>query len=613
MITPPNGTPAAGTPIPVEGDAVAVLPQRTDRPRRWRLVERASAEDVKRLSRELLLQPATAAVLANRGYADPGAAQNFLAPRFAQLPDPAQMKNMGAALEVLVPAIREKRRIVVHGDYDVDGVSGSVVLTEFLRAAGADVEPFIPDRKTHGYGFTRASLADCLRLRAKIIVTCDCGTASVKEIDEAKAAGVDVVVTDHHEPGPVLPRAAALLNPRQSGETFPDRNLCGTGVAYFLVIALRRALREAGWFTTSRPEPNLRAMLDVVAIATIGDVVPLSGINRILTREGLAVLNAGERPGMAALVNVAGLAGRTVADYGVSFGIVPRINAAGRLGSARIALDLLLTKNADDAKRYAGILDAANKERQTIEARMLEEALAAVAADPMMAGAPALVLASDQWHMGVVGIIAARLVDRFHKPAIALSIQPDGRATGSARSIRHLNLVESLALCAEHLQKWGGHPMAAGMTLETARIPQLREAFVLEASRRLSADQLLPELLIDAHVQSEDVTDRLVEELARLSPHGAGNPEPVLLLRSARITHSKVVGKNHLRLDLAGGRGRMEAIGFGFGECQPQLPQTLDLAVVPQRREWGGLFRTELRIRDVGVGSVERVGLLPAA
>lgn len=613
MITPPNGTPAAGTPAPTEGDAVPVLPARTDRPRRWRLVERASAEDVKRLSRELTLQPATAAVLANRGHGDPAAAEAFLQPRFAQLPDPARLRNIDAALAVLVPAIRERRRIVVHGDYDVDGVSGSVLLTEFFRAAGADVEPFIPDRKTHGYGFTRASLADCLALGAKVIVTCDCGTASVAEIDEAQAAGVDVVVTDHHEPGPVLPRAAALLNPRQPGETFPDRNLCGTGVAYFLVIALRRALREIGWFGASRPEPNLRAMLDVVGIATIGDVVPLVGVNRILTREGLSILSSGSRPGLAALVNVAGLAGRAIGGYGVSFGIVPRINAAGRLGSARVALDLLLTRNPDEAKRLALQLDDANKQRQEIEARMLDEALAAVAADPLQADAPALVLASDQWHMGVVGIIAARLVDRFHKPSIALSIQPDGRATGSARSIRHLDLVEALAGCAEHLQKWGGHPMAAGMTLAAGDIGLLRQSFVREAARRLSSDQLLPELLIDAHVDSEDLSDRLVEELARLSPHGMGNPEPVLLLRAARIAHSKVVGKKHLRLDLMGGRGRMEAIGFGFGEWQPQLPETLDLAVVPQRREWGGLFRTELRIRDLGVGSLERIGLAPAA
>lgn len=623
MITPPNGSPAAGSPIPMEGDAVAAESSsgggiaRVDRPRRWRLVERASADEVKRLARELLVQPATAAVLANRGLADPEAAQTFLAPRFTQLPDPALMKDMDAALAVLVPAIQSRRRIVIHGDYDVDGVSGSVILTEFLRAAGADVEPFIPDRKTHGYGFSRASLADCLALGAKVIVTCDCGTASVAEIDEAKSAGVDVVVTDHHEPGPVLPRAAALLNPRQTGETFPDRNLCGTGVAFFLIIALRRALRESGWFGASRAEPNLRALLDVVAIATIGDIVPLVGVNRILTREGLPMLSASgpggvPRIGLAALVNVAGLAGRTVGEYGVSFGLVPRINAAGRLGSARGALDLLLTKDPDEAKRLALQLDAANKERQAIEARMLEEALAAVAADPLLATAPALVLADTRWHMGVVGIIAARLVDRFNKPSIALAIGADGRATGSARSIRHLDLVQTLAGCAGHLQKWGGHPMAAGMTLAAEHVPALREAFVRETGRRLSAEQLLPELLIDAHIQPEDLSDRLVEELARLSPHGMGNPEPVLLLRSARVTHSKVVGKNHLRLDLQGGRGRMEAIGFGFGECQAQLPGTLDLAVVPQRREWGGLFRTELRIRDLGVGSVERLGLLAA-
>ena len=625
MITPPNGVPVAGSPIPAEGDAVSAETggggvSRVDRPRRWRLVERASADDVKRLARDLLVQPATAAVLANRGLADTAAAQTFLAPRFNQLPDPATMKNMEAALAVLVPAIKDRRRIVIHGDYDVDGVSGSVILTEFLRACGADVEPFIPDRKTHGYGFSRASLADCLALGAKIIVTCDCGTASVAEIDEAKAAGVDVVVTDHHEPGPVLPRAAALLNPRQAGETFPDKNLCGTGVAFFLIIALRRALREGGWFGASRPEPNLRALLDVVAIATIGDIVPLVGVNRILTREGLPMLSAtgpgpsGSPPrvGLAALVAVAGLAGRTVGEYGVSFGLVPRINAAGRLGSARGALDLLLTKDPEVAKRLSLQLDAANKERQAIEARMLEEALAAVAADPSLTTASALVLADSRWHMGVVGIIAARLVDRFNKPSIALSIGADGRATGSARSIRHLNLVEALAGCAEHLQKWGGHPMAAGMTLGAEHIPAFRESFVRETGRRLSAEQLLPELLIDAHIQPEDLSDRLVEELARLSPHGMGNPEPVLLLRAARVTHSKVVGKNHLRLDLMGGRGRMEAIGFGFGECQSVLPTTLDLAVVPQRREWGGLFRTELRIRDLGVGAIERMGLLAA-
>lgn len=560
------------------------------------------------------MQPATAAALANRGFADPDEARAFLAPRFAQLPDPSGLPGIEAALATLVPAIRDRRRIVVHGDYDVDGVSGSAVLVEFLRAAGADVVPFIPDRTTHGYGFTRASLADCLALGAKVIVTCDCGTASVKEIAEAADAGVAVVVTDHHEPGPELPRAAALLNPRiRSEAAFADRNLCGTGVAYFLVIALRRALRESGWFGPNRPEPNLRSLLDIVAIATIGDIVPLTGVNRILTREGLGLLSQTTRPGLAALCRVAGIGGeRSLGEYGVSFGIVPRINAAGRLGSARVALDLLLTTDPEEAKRLAGVLDDANRKRQEIEARMLEEALAQVAADPLLAGAPGLVLASQRWHMGVVGIIAARLVDRFHKPAVALAIREDGTATGSARSIRHLDLVETLGGCAEHLSRWGGHPMAAGMSLRAAAIPLLREAFVRECGRRLSADQLVPELLLDARVEAEDLHDRLVEELAKLGPHGPSNPEPVLLLRAARISQSKVVGKNHLRLDLAGGRGRMEAIGFGFGDCLPLLPGSLDLAVVPQWRRWGGLFRAELRIRDLALGAVEHIGAAAA-
>lgn len=584
---------------------------RVDRARRWRLAGKGSPAEIARLTHELLCQPATAAVLANRGLTDPDAALAFLRPAFAQLPDPARMKDMDAALRVLVPAIRERRRIVVHGDYDVDGVGGSAILTEFLRAVGADVEPFIPDRRLHGYGFSYASLGECLALGAEVIVTCDCGTASVAEIAAASAQGVGVVVTDHHEPGPALPRAAALLNPRQPGETFPDRNLCGTGVAFFLVIALRRALREAGWFGASRPEPNLRALLDVVAVSTIGDVVPLVGVNRVLTREGLPMI--GRRPGLAALASVAGLAGRAVSEYGVAFGVVPRINAAGRLGSARCALELLLSRDPEEAQRLAGELDAANRRRQEIEARMLEEALSLVASDPSLAAAPSLVLASERWHMGVVGIIAARLVDRFHKPSIALAIGEDGRARGSARSIHHLDLMETLAGCARHLQAWGGHPMAAGVTLAAEGIPALREAFAREAGRRLSIDQLVPELAIDALVSPEDLHDRLVEELTRLAPHGMSNPEPVLLMRAARITHSKVVGRNHLRLDLMGGRGRVEAIGFGFGDCRPRLPERVDLAVVPQRKEWGGVFRTELRIRDLALGAVEQLGPLAAS
>lgn len=579
---------------------------RISRKRRWRLAKKATGEEIDSLARELKLQPATATVLANRGYKDPDAAKRFLHPSFADLPDPGLMKNMDAAVGVLMRALREKRRIVCHGDYDVDGVSGASVLVEFLRGVGADVCAFIPDRRLHGYGFTSASLAECAKLGAKVIVTCDCGTASVETVDEAASLGIEVVITDHHEPGPILPRAAALLNPKQPGETFPDGNLCGTGVAFFLIIGLRRALREAGHFA-GKEEPNLKALLDIVALATIGDVVPLRGVNRVFTKEGFALLARGDRPGILALQNVSGTRDRFT-ETAISFALAPRINAAGRLSTAAAALDLLLTRDADVAKALAQELDGENKKRQDIEAQMLSEALEMIRATPSILDEPAIVLASESWHMGVVGIIAARLVDRFHRPSIALAIQ-DGVARGSARSIRGFNLYEALTRCADHLAGYGGHFMAAGMTVTSEKIAGLRGAFIAEAKRRLTADDLVPELTIDLAVETGDVNERLISELALLGPHGAANPEPVLLLRRARIQSSKIVGTNHLKLEIAGARGRLEAIAFGFADARGQLPEALDLAFVPQRREWQGLWKPELRVRDLSIGSIERVGL----
>ena len=579
--------------------------------RRWRLNESTPPEKVAALAKEIGCQPATAAVLSNRGLADPAAAAKFLKPAFSDLPDPSRMKNMDAAVRVLVRAIREKRRIVPHGDYDVDGVSGASILTEFIRAVGGDAIPFIPDRRKHGYGFTRASLAECIALGAQVVITCDCGTASVAEIAEAQAQGIEVVVTDHHEPGPVLPAAAALLNPHQPGCEFPDKNLCGTGVAFFLLIALRRALRETGWFGT-RQEPNLKSYLDVVCIATIGDVVPLTGVNRILVSEGMPLIAAGRRPGLAALKAIAVTRDHFDAST-ISFSIVPRINAAGRLGSAAAALDLILAPDRETGDKFALILDGENRKRQEIEAGMLEEALAAVAADPTTAAAPAIVLASDRWHMGVVGIIAARLVDRFHKPAVVLAIHDDlkGRfGRGSARGIRKLNLYEILCGCADECVAFGGHAMAAGMTVAEEKIPAFREAFLRETARRISGDDLVHELTIDAALDARDITDRLILELTQLGPHGMANPEPLLMLRNARIAASRIVGNNHLRLDLQGSPGRLEAIGFGCGDAFLHLPESLDLAVVPQRREWNGRMKTEFRIRDLGLGAVEKLGIL---
>lgn len=583
-------------------------PFTAEKPRRWKLRSPDVAQ-VAALAADLKVADATAIVLANRGVGDPDAATRFLRPAFSALPDPKLFGDMARALEVLVRAVKEKRRVVVHGDYDVDGVSGATILVDFLRTVGGEAEPFIPDRARHGYGLTRASLAECLALGARVIITCDCGTASVDEVAECEAQGVPVIITDHHEPGPVLPKATALLNPKREGEPFPDKNLCGTGVAFFLVIALRRALREIGWFATHR-EPNLKAYLDIVTIATIGDVVPLVGANRILAREGLPLLAEGRRLGIAALKEVAQTRDH-FDEMTVSFSIVPRINAAGRLGSARAALDLLLCEDRVEARRLAAALDGENRRRQEIEAGILEDALARLAADPATERAPAIVLASDRWHMGVVGIIAARLVDRWHRPAVVLAIASDdaGRrfARGSARGIRKANLYEILRDCAGHLVGFGGHAMAAGMTLTEEAIPAFREAFQRETARRLSPEDFVSEISIDAIVEPEQVRDRLVAELSSLGPHGMSNPEPVLLMRAARIAGSRIVGNNHLRLDLRRSPGTIEAIGFGYGDAFLQLPESLDLAVVPRTREWNGRVRPELRIKDLGIGAVERL------
>ncbi|HVO29742.1 MAG TPA: DHHA1 domain-containing protein, partial [bacterium] len=446
---------------------------------------------------------------------------------------------------------------------------------------------------------------------AKIVVTCDCGTASIDEIAECEAAGVPVIVTDHHEPGPVLPKASALLNPKRPGEAFPDKNLCGTGVAFFLVLALRRALREIGWFSTHQ-EPNLKSWLDVVAIATIGDVVPLVGANRVFVREGLPLLAAGSRLGIEALKEVA-ISRDHFDETSVSFALVPRINAAGRLGSARAALDLLLTADRQEARRLASALDGENRKRQEIEAGMLEEALASVAADPTVATAPAIVLASERFHMGVVGIIAARLVDRFHRPSAVLAIAEDEKGRfgrGSARGIRKANLYDILCGCAEHLVAFGGHAMAAGMTVSAEKIPAFRAAFLAETAKRLTLDDYVPEVQVDAVLGAESVSEHLVGELTALGPHGMSNPEPVLVLKNARVAGSRIVGGSHLRLDLRGSPGVLEAIGFGYADALSHLPESLDVAVVPRMREWNGRVRAEFRIKDLGLGAVEKLGPL---
>jgi single-stranded-DNA-specific exonuclease len=536
-------------------------------------------------------------VLAGRGLGEPGAAEAFLAARLQDLPDPFAMRGMEPAVERIVRAVEGGERLACYGDYDVDGVTSTALLTGFLRAAGADVVTYTPHRLVEGYGLNREAVAKLAAQGVRLLVTLDCGITSVDEVRAATALGVETVVVDHHTVPVELPAAAAILNPHQPGCGYPSKDLAAVGVTFALAMALRKRLRERGRFGEARPEPNLKDALDLVALGTIADVVPLVGANRILVRSGLEVLATSRRPGVRALKRVAGIAdGTPIAAGQVGFRLAPRINAAGRLDDAGRGVRLLLTRDADEARALAEELDRENQARQEIERRILDEALADAAAR-VEAGARGLVLARDGWHAGVVGIVASRVVERFHRPAVLVAME-DGTGKGSGRSIEGFHLYDALASCAEHLARFGGHKHAAGLTIERPRLGAFRAAFEARAAATLGDEDLVPRCRIDGWVRDADVTERAAEALAKLGPYGAGHPEPVFALKGA-AARARTVGAAGAHLKLALG-AKLDAIGFGMGDRLPLCGAgPIDAAFTVGFDEWDGTRRLQLKLRDV--------------
>jgi len=562
--------------------------------RRW--VEAAGdADAAARLAGALGLHPLAARVLAARGYPEAAEAQAFLAARLEDLPDPSSMKGMPAAVERLCRAIEAGERIACYGDYDVDGVTSTALLAGFLRAAGADVVTYVPHRLVEGYGLNAAAVERLAGDGVRLLVTLDCGITAASEVRAAAALGVDAVVVDHHTVPVELPAAAAILNPHQAGCAYPTKELAAVGVTFALLMALRRALRERGRFGPSRPEPNLREALELVALGTVADVVPLVGANRILVRWGLDALARSRRPGVRALKKVAGIAdGAPVTAGQVGFRLGPRINAAGRLDDAGRGVRLLLTADAAEAEALAAELDRENEARQEIERRILDEAIQDGAAR-VRAGARGLVLARDGWHAGVIGIVASRVAERFHRPAVLVAMSGD-EGKGSGRSVEGFHLYDALAACAPHLARFGGHRHAAGITVARARLDAFREAFEAHAKGRLAEEDLVPRCRIDGWVREGDLTERAAEDLARLGPFGAGHPEPVFALRGA-AARARTVGAAGAHLKLA--LGRLDAIGFGMGDRLAACGGPLDAAFTIGFDEWDGARRLQLKLRDV--------------
>ena len=560
---------------------------------RWELQQESN--EALALAADLGCHPLVAQVLWRRGVKSAAEAQAFLKPTLADLPDPALLKGIDPAVERIVRALETGERITAYGDYDVDGVTSTTLLVSFLRACGADVDHYVPHRLAEGYGLNLEAVAHLAERGTRLLVTLDCGVTAVAEVDEAIRLGVDVVVVDHHTTPAELPRAAAIINPWQPGCTYPTRHLCAVGVTFLLCTALRRRLREQGWFATRR-EPNLKTYLDLVAIGTVADVVPLTGVNRLLVRSGLEVLARSQRPGIRALKRVAGLPVEGPITAGqIGFRLGPRINAAGRLDDAGRAVLLMLSESPAEADALAEELDAANAERQALERAISEQALAQAQARPEAKG---LVLWGEGWHPGVVGFVASRVVVKTHRPTVVIGFDPQtGVGKGSGRSIEAFHLYDALQACSPHLARFGGHKHAAGVTIEREKIDAFAEGFERYAAEALSPEDLVPRCRIDGVLDPREIDAQLCESLETLAPFGAGNPEPVFSVRgiSAR---GRVVGQSHLKLTLPEAP-LVDAIGFGLAERLPDLAGRIDLAFTMGFDEYRGERRLQLKLRHL--------------
>ncbi|GMU63073.1 MAG: single-stranded-DNA-specific exonuclease RecJ [Myxococcaceae bacterium] len=563
--------------------------------------ERAGVGDVEETARlvasELGLHPVAARVLVARGYGSPEAARKFLSDALTELPDPFLMKGLPQAVARLARAVRDQDAVTLYGDYDVDGVTSTALLSTVLGQLGLNVRTYIPHRLEEGYGLNLPAIEKLAAEGTKLLVTLDCGITSHAEVARANALGLEVIVVDHHAVPETMPPALAVLNPLQPGCGYPTRWLCAGGVTFNLCMGLRKTLREAGFFAT-RPEPNLKQHLDLVALATVADVVPLTGANRILVTHGLEQLTAGRRLGVRALKEVAGLGGAEVTAGQVGFRLGPRINAAGRLDDASVGLQCLLAKDYQAALKLARALDSANAERQQIEKAMLHEALEQ-AGDAVERGAKGLVLSSPGWHPGVVGIVASRVVERFHRPAILIGVH-DGMGKGSARSIEGFHLYDAIKSVAGHLARFGGHKAAAGLSIEPGKLPGFRADFEAVAGQRLTEGDLVPKQRIDAVVTPKELDETAVEALAALAPFGMGNPEPVLALKhlvtSPRVLENKTPGEpGHLKLTVEGAPA-LDVIGFRLAEKAHLTEGPVDLAFKVGMDEFRGVKRVALKL-----------------
>jgi single-stranded-DNA-specific exonuclease len=558
---------------------------------RWHLPKTPDPAAVAALVSALNLPELVCRLLVSRGHGDIEAAKRYLRPRLDHLHDPATLGHMDRAVERIVRAIRAKETIFIHGDYDVDGICSITILTRTLRWLGATVVPFIPQRLRDGYDLTAAGVAAARSAGATLVITCDCGTSALAPVAELQRSGIDVIVSDHHLPGGPLPEAYAVLNPRKPDCPSPDKDLCAAGVAFKMALSITKAMGVS-------PNPVLN-MIDLAALATIADVAPLRGENRVLSIYGLKQLNETKSVGLRAMIRAAGLDRKPITAGRVGFILAPRLNAAGRVGSAMQGVQLLLSNDESEANPIARQLEELNAQRQELDRATLDQARDMVRALDLD-DTFGIVLAAEGWHPGVIGIVASRIVEEFGRPTILIALEGE-EGKGSGRSISPFDLHAGLNRCRDLLLRFGGHKAAAGVTIARSRVAEFARRFNEVARETLTPADLVPELRADLEVRLRDVNDNLEQLLRYIEPCGVGNPAPVLVARGARVVAApKVVGKDGLRVRLEQDGTELSALGWGMAWRAPELSvgATIDVAFRLERDEWNGESQLQARLTD---------------
>ena len=566
--------------------------------------------EVDRLAEGAGISRLTAKVFVSRGITagteEDGAGieyvRSFLKPDVSHMHDPFLMDGMEQAVSRILQAVGVREDILVYGDYDVDGVTATSILYNFLGSRGASVRYFIPDRMEDGYGLTMPSAEKVRQLGPSLVITVDCGITSVDEVRFLMESGIDVIVTDHHECKEALPEAVAVMNPHKPGCGYPFKELCGAGVAFKLAQAIciregSETIRIAG-----NGENDYLKYIDLAGLGTIADIVPLQGENRIIASLGLKAMQMTQNQGMAALIKAAGYGNKEITSFSAAFGLAPRVNAAGRLGSAERGVRLFTTDDRVLAEALAKELDEENRQRQETESIILEEAVSYVEKNLEPDREKVLVVCGEGWHHGVVGIVSSKITERYNRPSIVISTDEEGNGKGSARSIRCFNLFKALTSCEDLLDRFGGHEMAAGISIQSSRIGELRKRINEYADSVMTDADMLPCQRVDAFVGRGDITLESVREIAQMAPFGEANPNPSFGYVALRIADKKTLsGGKHLKLKLCDASFCVEAIGFGFGALAEQynVGDAIDVVFTPDINVWNGNERLQLNIRDI--------------